>query len=453
MFISFIYSTFAKRTKGLCFMERFIINDLCKWKTSVRRKPLILNGARQVGKTWILKQFAKLEYDNIAYLNCDEEPLAARLFEDYDINRILRALEALTHTQISAGKTLIFIDEIQETPRGLHALKYFAENAPEQHVVVAGSLLGILLHKGENFPVGKVNILQMHPMSFTEFLVAIGEKQLSECISSCDWQLINMLHDKTIRLLKLYLYVGGMPEAVQAYCDNVPLRDIRTIHNEILTTYRNDLSKHAPKEQVIRITQVLDSIPAQVAKENKKFIFGMIKKGARAKDFEIAIQWLQDAGIILKICNVSKPHAPLHFYEDFDSFKLFLLDCGLLGAMNQTDASEITLTDNAFDEYNGALAEQLVLQELSFLPDIPIYYYTKPNARQEIDFLTEIKNQVLPIEVKSGENLQSKSLKQFIIENAPIRAVKSSLLPFRHNEVIDNVPLYALQSYINSFQQ
>ncbi len=433
-------------------MERFIIDDLRKWKTSSRRKPLILNGARQVGKTWILKHFGSLEYDNVAYLNCDEEPMAARLFEDYDINRIIRAIEALTHTQIIAGKTLIIIDEIQEVPRGLHALKYFAENAAEQHVVVAGSLLGLLLHSDENFPVGKVNILQMHPMSFAEFLVAIGEKQLSDCIRSCDWPLVNMLHDKAVRLLRLYLYVGGMPESVQAYCDNVPLRDIRIIHNEILTTYRNDFSKHAPKEQVIRITQVLDSIPAQVAKENKKFIFNMLKKGARAKDFELAIQWLQDAGIVHKVCNVSKPQAPLHFYEESDSFKLFILDCGLLGAMNQTDASWVTLTDNAFEEYNGALAEELVLQELVCISDIPIYYYNKPNARQEIDFLTEIKNRVIPIEVKSGENLQSKSLKQFIIENKSTKAVKSSLLPFRSNEVIDNVPIYALQSYIGSMQ-
>ena len=319
-------------------MERFIIDDLRKWKLSPRRKPLILNGARQVGKTWILREFGKLEYNNVAYLNCDEEPMAARLFEDYEISRILRAIEALTHTQIVAGKTLIVIDEIQETPRGLHALKYFAENAPEQHIVVAGSLLGLLLHAGENFPVGKVNILQLHPMSFAEFLVAAGEKQLSDCIRSCDWQVVNMLHEKTLYLLRQYLYVGGMPEAVQAYRDKVPLRDIRTIHNEILTTYRKDLSKHAPKEQVIRITQVIDSIPAQIAKENKKFIFGMIKKGARAKEFELAIQWLRDAGIVHKVCNVNKPHAPLHFYEESTSFKLFILDCGLLGAMNQTDA-------------------------------------------------------------------------------------------------------------------
>lgn len=433
-------------------MERQIINELRQWKTNPRRKPLILNGARQVGKTWILKHFGSQEYDNVAYLNCDEEPMAVRLFEDYDTNRIIRAIEALTRTQITAGKTLIIIDEIQEVPRGLHALKYFAENAPEQHIAVAGSLLGLLLHAGENFPVGKVNILQMHPMSFVEFLTAIGEKQLSDSICSNDWPVVNTLHERAVRLLRMYLYVGGMPEAVQAYCDNVPLMEIRTIHNEILTTYRNDLSKHAPKEQVIRITQVLDSIPAQIAKENKKFIFGLIKKGARAKDFELAIQWLQDAGIVHKVCNVSKPQAPLAFYQEPEAFKLFLLDCGLLGAMTQTDAAEVTLTDNAFEEYNGALAEQLVLQELSCLPDLPTAYYTKPNAKQEIDFLIEAKNRVVPIEVKSGENLQSKSLKQFIIENAPERAVKSSLLPFRSNEVTDNVPLYSLQNYIKALR-
>ena len=325
-------------------MERSILDALKQWKSSSRRKPLILNGARQVGKTWILKHFGATYYDNVAYLNCDHEPMAANLFEDYDTNRIIRMLEVLTRTQITAGKTLIILDELQEVPRGLHALKYFAEEAPDYHIAVAGSLLGLMLHEGENFPVGKVNILHMHPMSFTEFLIAAGESQLCNSLQMGDWQITNAIHDKINRLLRIYLYVGGMPEAVQAYCDQVPLREIRTIHNEILTTYINDLSKHALKEQVIRITQVFRSIPAQIAKENKKFIFGLLKNGARAKEYEIAIQWLLDAGIVHKVCQVSKPQAPLSFYEESDAFKLFLLDCGLLGAMNATDASEVTLT-------------------------------------------------------------------------------------------------------------
>lgn len=429
-------------------MDRLILEELRQWKSSPRRKPLIVNGARQVGKTWILKHFGATCYDNVAYLNCDNEPLAANLFEDYDTNRIIRMLEVLTNTQIVAGKTLIIIDELQEAPRGLHALKYFAENAPEQHVAVAGSLLGLMLHEGENFPVGKVNIIQMHPMCFSEFLKAIGEEQLSNSLRAGEWLITNTLHEKINRLLRLYLYVGGMPEAVQAYCDHVPLREIRTIQNEILTTYINDLSKHAPKEQVIRITQVFHSIPAQIAKENKKFVFGLLKKGARAKEFEMAIQWLLDAGIVHKVCQVSKPQAPLSFYEEYDAFKLFLLDCGLLGAMNATDASEVTLTENAFEEYNGALTEQLVLQELKCLPDLPVYYYTKQNAKQEIDFMIMANNQAIPIEAKAGENLQAKSLKQYILENAPAKAIKTSLMPFKSNEIIDNVPLYAIANYV-----
>lgn len=429
-------------------MERKIIEELLQWKSSSRRKPLILNGARQVGKTWILKHFGRLCYDNVAYLNCDSEPLAANLFVDYDTNRIIRAIETLTNTTITAGKTLIIIDEIQEVPRGLHALKYFAENAPEQHVVVAGSLLGLLLNQGESFPVGKVNILQMHPMCFTEFLKAVGEDKMSDSLNMGDWQVVNNSHDKYVQLLRIYLYVGGMPEAVQAYCDHIPLRDIRTIHNEILTAYINDLSKHAPKEQVIRITQVFQSIPAQIAKENKKFLFGALKKGARAKDFELAIQWLLDAGVVHKVCQVSKPETPLAFYENTDGFKLFLLDCGLLGAMNKTDATQAMLTNNIFEEYNGALTEQLALQEMKCLPDLPIYYYTKPNAQQEIDFLIDIKNVSVPVEVKAGENLQAKSLKQFILENKIEKAIKTSLLPYKDNDVINNIPLYALYSYI-----
>lgn len=434
-------------------MERSILDALKQWKSSSRRKPLILNGARQVGKTWILKHFGATYYDNVAYLNCDHEPMAANLFEDYDTNRIIRMLEVLTHTQISASKTLIILDELQEVPRGLHALKYFAEEAPDYHIVVAGSLLGLMLHEGENFPVGKVNILHMHPMSFTEFLIAAGESQLCNSLQMGDWQITNAIHDKINRLLRIYLYVGGMPEAVQAYCNQVPLREIRTIHNEILTTYINDLSKHAPKEQVIRITQVFRSIPAQIAKENKKFIFGLLKNGARAKEYEIAIQWLLDAGIVHKVCQVSKPQAPLSFYEESDAFKLFLLDCGLLGAMNATDASEVTLTEKAFEEYNGALTEQLVLQELKAVDDLPVYYYTKPNAKQEIDFMIMIKNQAIPVEAKAGENLQAKSLKQYIIENSPTKAIKTSLMPFKSNEIIDNVPLYAIASYIRLMQR
>ena len=429
-------------------MERLIIEELLQWKTSPRRKPLILNGARQVGKTWILKHFGEIYYDDVAYINCDKESLAAKLFEDYDTKRIIQAIETITNTQIVAGKTLIIIDEIQEVPRGLHALKYFAENAPEQHIVVAGSLLGLLLHQGESFPVGKVNMLQMYPMTFLEFLKAIGEDKIYQQIVNREWSVTNTVHEKIIKHLRMYLYVGGMPEAVQAYCNNMPLREIRSIHNEILTAYINDLSKHAPKEQAVRITQVFRSIPAQIAKENKKFVFGMLKKGARAKEFELAIQWLIDAGLVHKVCQVSKPEAPLTFYEESDAFKLFLLDCGLLGAMNMTDATEAMLTDNIFEEYNGALTEQLVLQELTCVPNLPVYYYTKPNSQQEIDFLIDIKNCAIPIEAKAGENLQAKSLKQFIQENKSKKAIKTSLKPYKSNEVIDNVPLYALYCYL-----
>lgn len=344
-------------------MQRKIYSKLVEWKNQKCHKPLILNGVRQCGKTYILKEFGKNEFDSLAYISCDSnETLQAVYAGGFDVPRIIRGLSALTGVDIIPGKTLIFLDEVQAFPKAIEALKYFCEDAPEYHIVVAGSLLGVALHEGVSFPVGKVQTLRLFPMDFGEFLVALGQKQLFELIKSGDESLINAFHEKLKELLRQYYYVGGMPEVVKSYVENKSLNNVRTLQNEILSNYAGDFSKHAPANEVPRIEMVWKSLLGQLAKENKKFVYGALRKGARAKDFEMAIQWLVDAGLVYKTNRVTKPELPLKFYEDLSAFKLYLCDCGLMGAMADTAPKDVLLSDSVFVEYKGAFTEQYVLQ-------------------------------------------------------------------------------------------
>ena len=346
-------------------MKRDIYNKLLQWKDDSNRKPLIITGAKQVGKTWIMREFGKNEYANVVYINCDNEKrIETLLSEDYNIDRILLGLQAISGVNIKSDKTLIIFDEIQQIPRGLHLLKYFYEENPEYHVMVAGSLLGIILNRGVSFPVGKVDIMELHPMNFNEFLEAMGQEQLLKVLDSNDWKLIDILSSKYIELLRQYYFVGGMPEAVLSYCNSKDIAQVRDIQSNILKAYRNDISKHATKSESVKIGQVLDSLPSQLSKENKKFIYGVIKSGARASEFELAIQWLIDAGIIHKVNRIKEARMPLKFYEDISAFKLFLLDLGLFACMCEVPASEILIGNNIFIEYKGAFAEQYVLQQI-----------------------------------------------------------------------------------------
>ncbi len=428
-------------------MKRKAYEELLEWKQNEDRKPLIVKGARQIGKTWLLQHFGKNEYKYVAYINCDNEPLAQSLFVDYDMNRILRSIEAITKVPVLAGETLIILDEVQEQPKGLASLKYFCENAREYHVAVAGSLLGITLHENTSFPVGKVDMISMFPMTFEEFLWAMDEEILADLLEKKDWPVISTLHTKYINLLRQYYYVGGMPEAVYAYIKKKELAAVRKIQQNILEAYRSDISKHAPLREVQRINMVFRSIPSQLAKENKKFIYGAVKKGGRATEFEIAIQWLMDAGIIYKINRVNAPSVPLTFYEDFNAFKLFVLDCGLFGAMNETEARDVLVGDAVFVEYKGAFTELYVLQQLVTLPRTPIFYYSAENAQLEIDFLLQSKGKAVPLEVKAEENLRAKSLRTFVDKYALPKGVRTSMREYREQEWLINVPLYAIKAY------
>ena len=427
-------------------MKRRITEALCQWKDSRNRKPLILLGARQVGKTYILKEFGRTEYKNVVYLNCDDNEEVKKLFFNYDTERIIRNLSAISGESIVPGQTLVILDEIQEVERGLHCLKYFSEKSPEYHIAVAGSLLGIALNNGTSFPVGKVDLLHMHPMDFEEFLMATGKESLLQPLAECDWESVNALHTSYEELLRQYYFVGGMPEAVARYVETNDIWEVRRIQEAILAAYHNDVSKHAVPQQIQRINQVWSSIPSQLARDNKKFIFGAVKKGARAADFEIAIQWLIDAGEIYKVPKITKPAIPLKFYEDPSAFKLFILDCGLLGALSQTPPQQILIDNNVFEEYKGAFSENYVLQQLMTLPQTYIYYYSNANSTAEIDFVVQCQDKVFPIEVKSEENLRAKSLRLFVNDNPQLHGIRFSMAPYKQQDWLTNIPLYAVRS-------
>lgn len=429
-------------------MERIAYNQLLEWKNSGTRKPLILQGARQVGKTWILKDFAKREYKNLAYISCENNERMRELFADYDTERIIRGISAVTMQSIIPGETLIFIDEIQEIPKAVSSLKYFCENQNEYHIAVAGSLLGIALHEGESFPVGKVDVIQLYPMNFEEFILALGKEKLLEILESQNWNEISMMKTELIENLRMYYFTGGMPEVVDLFVKTQDIAKVRALQNRILADYALDISKHAPKAEIPKISLVWNSIPSHLAKENKKFVYGALRKGARATQYEDAIQWLVNAGLAYKITRVSKVAMPLHFYEQTDVFKLFMHDCGLFGAMSKTPPDLILLGSKVFEEYKGAFTEQFVLQQLKAMEDVFIHYYTNDDSTLEIDFLLQCGNKILPVEVKAEENLQSKSMKSFLAKNPDLHGVRFSMSPYREQDRMTNIPLYAVGSFL-----
>ena len=432
-------------------MKREIYKQLKQWQLSPNRKPLILYGARQVGKTYILKEFGSREFANMVYINCYKNDTVAQLFQgDTQIDRILIGLSAFARQEIQPGKTLVFLDEIQEIPPVLSSLKYFCEDKPELHVVVAGSLLGVMNMKGESFPVGKVDIMHLYPMTYGEFLVANGEGRLAELLYSDDHQLVDSLSAQYTEYLRQYYFVGGMPEAVLRFTQKHNPMEVRAIQQNILTAYEADISKHTG-EETQRVRMVWQSIPAQLAKENKKFVYGAIRKGSRAKDFEVAIQWLIDAGLVHKVEQVRDAKIPLKFYANMDIFKLYLLDVGLLGALAMAPPEQILIGDNVFSEYKGALTENYVLQQLKTIAHLPIYYYSKQNSTQEVDFMVQAGSSVLPIEVKAEENVKSKSLAAFITHDFAsyhLKGVRFSMLGYRDQGWMENIPLFAAKAYV-----
>ena len=428
-------------------MYRYIINQLVEWKNSKDRKPLIVLGARQVGKTYSLLDFGQQHYKYVAYINCDNNEQVQSLFiQDYNMERVIFAIAAITGVPVVPGETLIILDEIQEIQKGLASLKYFCENAPEYHICVAGSLLGITLRHGESFPVGKVDIIKMFPMTFTEFLIARGKDLMAEGLRKKDWYILTSLHLTLVQMLREYYLVGGMPEVVQTYLKTNDPNAVRRVQNKILLAYRNDIAKHTTNEESKRIGIVWNSMPSQLSKENKKFIYGVAKKGGRAKEFEVAIQWLIDAGLVLKVGRVNNPSMPLKVYEDLSAFKLYLLDVGLLGAMAEIDPATLILP-NEMKEGKGMFTENFVCTHLVASIEQSVFYYSKENSPLEIDFMIQHGSNIVPIEVKSEENLKSKSLSAFIQQNENTHGIRFSMSPYREQERMTNVPLYGAGVY------
>lgn len=427
-------------------MDRSIYNQLLAWKHREGRKPLILNGARQVGKTYVLQQFGKNEYQKLAFFSLDRNAKAVEVFEKGGSTAdMLMALSAISQTDITPNDTLVVLDEIQDCPKALEALKFFCEDAPHIHIIVAGSLLGLSLHSGVSYPVGKVEELRLYPMNFIEFLQAMDKPQLVGLLEKGNWNVIRLLETELIGLLQQYYYVGGMPAAVLAHVQQKGLQEVRTIQKQIIQDYRRDFSKHAPEREVPRINMVWDSIPAQLAKENKKFVYGAVKKSGRAAEFELAIQWLIDAGLAYKVQRVNTPRLPFKFYEELNAFKLFMLDVGLMGAMADTSAEAMLVGDGVFAEYKGAFTELYVFTQLKSMGQ-SLYYHATDNSTIEIDFLIQWRNRVVPIEVKAKVNVKSKSLRTFIGNHPELKGLRYSMLPYEAHDWMVNVPLYACLS-------
>lgn len=434
-------------------MKRTLYQQLLKWKESPTRKPLMLYGARQVGKTYLLKDFGKNEFDNMIYINCYMNHAVRSLFSsDVDVRRILLGLSALSGESIDSGRTFIFLDEVQEIPEIVAALKYFCEDAPEIHIAVAGSLLGVMNMEGCSFPTGKVEIMHLYPMTFMEFLEALGENEKVKLLYGCrdNRAIINSLTGVYTELLRQYYFVGGMPEAVLEFIRSKDPNAVRSIQQDILMAYETDIAKHAGND-TLRARMVLQSLPTQLARENKKFVFGAVKKGARAADFERAIQWLVDASLIYKVNRLTKVQLPLSFYMENDSFKLFLLDVGLLGALTQAPPAMMLVKENVFEEFKGAFSENFVVSQIKACEDTVIGYYTKANSTLEIDFVVQTGNRILPIEVKAEENVKSKSLRQFItVDNADkgMHGYRFSMKGFQTQDWMDNIPLFSVEPFI-----
>ena len=429
-------------------MKRQALQDLIKWKKRAGHKPLIIQGARQVGKTWLMKEFGRLEYENVAYVWFEKNERMATLFSgDMDTERLMLGLEAETGRKITPGKTLVIFDEIQACPNALTALKYFNENAPEYDIVAAGSLLGVFLHEGVSFPVGKVEFMNLYPMNFCEFLDAMGEERFCELLAKQDWEMVKVFKDKFIHYLRLYFYVGGMPEAVRLFVADKDFEAVRKVQRDILSAYKEDFSNHVPKAHIQKVVQIWESIPYQLAKENKKFVYSEVQSGTRANTFEIALEWLLRSGLIHRISRVSKPAIPLKGYANSTgAFKLFMADIGLLSAMSRVDARAILEGDALFTEFKGALTEQFVCQELqTMIDDFDIAYWANelPN-RAEIDFILQLGRQIIPLEVKSSTNLKAKSLSVYCEKFAPEIAIRTSLADYKKTDSLLDIPLYAL---------
>ena len=426
-------------------MYRTAIEKLLKWKQNKHRKPMIIEGARQVGKTWLMKEFGQQAYADTVYINFDSNSRMAELFaSDLDTERLIMGLELYAGHKIDPDNTLLIFDEVQEVPRALSSLKYFYENAPQYHIVCAGSLLGIALPQGTSFPVGKVDFMNLYPLSFREFLMANGQERFAELIDKRDFQMITSFKLTYIDALKHYYYVGGMPEAVQSFAENKDFNEVREIQRRILMAYEQDFSKHAPNEIVPRLRMIWNSIPSQLAKENKKFIYGLVREGARAKDYEAAIMWLSDCGLVHKISRVNTAGIPLRAYEDLKAFKLFVVDVGLLGCMAGLRQHTLLDGNDLFVGFKGALTEQYVCQQLKNIEDLDIYYYTNDRGSCEIDFVVDTGEKIVPVEVKAEVNLRAKSLKSYQEKFSPEISVRTSMADYKKEEWLVNLPLYAI---------
>lgn len=426
-------------------MYRMAMEKLLRWKESERRKPLIIEGARQVGKTWLMKEFGRQAYTNTVYINFDSNSKMADLFAaDLDTDRLLLGLELYAGHKIDASNTLLIFDEVQEVPRALASLKYFYENVPQYHIVCAGSLLGIALHEGTSFPVGKVDFLKLYPLSFREFLMASGKERFADLIEQQDFQMITAFKQTYVDALKQYYFIGGMPEVVQSFAENKDFNEARALQKRILAAYEQDFSKHAPHEMVPKIRMLWNSIPSQLAKENKKFIYGLLREGARAKEYETAILWLSDCGLVHKVSRVNAAGIPLKAYEDLKAFKLFLVDIGLLGCMAGLHQRTLLDGNALFVEFKGALTEQYVCQQLKTLDDLGVYYYTNDRGSCEVDFVVDTGEKIIPLEVKAEVNLKAKSLKTYRERFAPEVSVRTSMADFKEEDWLVNLPLYAI---------
>lgn len=427
-------------------MYRIAIEKLYKWKNSKRRKPLIIEGARQVGKTWLMKEFGKQAYVDTVYINFDSNSRMADLFSaDLDTDRLIMGLELYAGRKINPENTLLIFDEVQEVPRALASLKYFYENAPQYHIVCAGSLLGIALHQGTSFPVGKVDFLKLYPLSFSEFLMATGNERFAELLKNQDYEMITSFKQTYIDALKHYYFVGGMPEAVQSFAESKDFNEVRAIQKRILAAYEQDFSKHAPNEIVPKIRMLWNSIPSQLARDNKKFIYGLVREGGRAREYETAIMWLSDCGLVHKVSRVNAAGIPLKAYEDLKAFKLFIVDVGLLGCMTGLRQRTLLDGDDLFVEFKGALTEQYVCQQLKTIEDLGVYYYTNDRGSCEIDFVVDTGEQIVPIEVKAETNLRAKSLKTYRERFEPELSVRTSMADYKKEDWLLNLPLYAIE--------
>lgn len=429
-------------------MYRIAMEKLLQWKKREHRKPLIIEGARQVGKTWLMKEFGHQFYNDTVYINFDSNPQMTELFgTDLDTNRLVMGLELYVGRKINPENTLLIFDEVQEVPRALSSLKYFCENAPEYHIVCAGSLLGIALHEGTSFPVGKVEFLKLSPLSFREFLMAMGKERFAELLDSQDYSMVTNFKQEYIDTLRQYYYVGGMPEVVQRFSSNKDFNEVREIQKRILMAYEQDFSKHAPIEMVPKIRMVWNSIPSQLAKENKKFIYGVVREGARAKDYETAIMWLSDCGLIHKVSRVNHVGMPLKAYEDLKAFKIYLVDVGLLGCMVGLRQRTLIEGNRLFVEFKGALTEQYVCQQLKTLDNLELCYYTNERGSCEVDFVVDTGELIVPLEVKAEVNLKAKSLRTYRERFAPEISVRTSMSDYKQEEGLLNLPLYAIEEF------